>query len=86
MNKNKKIKILVVSILALAVVGLAGYTIPIDTYTTTSGCPSSETIHLHLILGGSLDKIKKDDAILKDNSPRPNVGCTIDYTYKLTLL
>lgn len=62
---------------------LAGFLIPIGSYTTTKGCLSDKTPtkRLNLILGDSLDEVKK-----RDVEPPPNAGCSLHARYVLYVL
>lgn len=69
-----------VTVAIVALVLLAGFFIPLGSYTTTKGCPdrSLPTKRLHFILGDSLEEIEDSDV-----EPPPNVGCSINIKYVL---
>ena len=67
----------------VALVFMAGFLIPLDSYTTTQGCPveTTSTRRLHMILGDSLQEAKQGDVQLS-----PNVGCSDNTKHILYLL
>lgn len=76
---NKKYIVIGLILMLLAV----GWFLPIGSYTTKKGCWVDPIEHkrLHLILGDSIDEIKK-----RDVEPQPNMGCSFNATYVLYLL
>ena len=75
-----KMGIVIAGILASLV---AGFVVPIDSYTTTKGCPTNPVPkqRLHLIFGDSINDIKNSDV-----EPPPNVGCSVNTKFVLYLL
>lgn len=69
--------------ITVALVLSGGLLIPLDSYTTTKGCPSepTPTQRLHLIMGDSIEKIKRSDT-----EPPPNVGCAANTKFILYTL
>ena len=63
---------------------LGGYFAPLAIYETKHGCPTTPTpeVHLHMIKGDSIEKIKASDTTPTD----PTVGCAPNTKYTLYLL
>lgn len=78
---NKKI-LIISSLSILSVIVLAGFFVPLGSYTTTKGCSidPTPTINLHLIVGDSIDKVKANDT-----TPLPDTGCSMNTKYVLHL-
>lgn len=78
MNRSKFIFAIVVFVLLMVV---AGFTVPLGTYTSSSGCPIDPTPknRLHIIQGDSIRKIKEEDA----QPQNPSAGCAANAEYTL---
>jgi hypothetical protein len=62
---------------------ISGFTVPLGSYTTTSGCPMEELpkIRLHMIKGDSIKEVKDEDALPQN----PAAGCAANAEYTLYL-
>lgn len=76
---------LIVGATALIMILLAGYFVPVDSYTTRGGCPVSPTptVHLHLIIGETIDEVKERDQRSIDGLSE---GCAANTKYTTYLL
>jgi hypothetical protein len=65
----------------LVILLLAGFLIPLGSYTTTYGCQldTTPTSRLHLIRGDTLNEVK-------NRKDPPGAGCTINTKYVLYFL
>ncbi len=79
---NKKRTLLISFVLIILLLGL-GYFLPLETYTTTHGCPSETTPNkrISLLFGDSIEKIKTGDV-----EPLPTEGCSQNTKFTLYLL
>ena len=76
-------KYILIAFVCVVLFLLAGFFIPIGSYTTTNGCSidPTPTVRLHLLKGNSIQDIKDGDV-----QPAPNVGCSTNTRYVLYLL
>ena len=71
--------------LFVALVAIIGFTVPLDTYTTTVYCSTNaapQQVRLHAIAGQSLGKQRAANKAIASN---PSAGCPVYTTYMLYL-
>ncbi len=79
----KKLTLPLVLGLGALVLITVGFLIPIDSYTTSHGCPSENmpTIRLHRVFGDNLDSVRASD-----QEPGSTEGCSQNAHYVLYFL
>ena len=83
-NRKHLKGVLIGSIIAVAVI-IAGFVMPLGTYTTTVHCSTGsapQQVRLHAIAGQSLGKQRAANDAIANN---PAAGCPVNTTYTLYL-